>query len=130
MMLTDPLADALAKIRAYEDRGRKEVILQPTSNVVENVLATLQKAHYLGEVERIEDGRGGKFRVQLLGRINKCAVIRPRYPVKSKNMVKFEKQYLPAVGFGILVLTTPEGVMSQTEAHDKGIGGRLLAYVY
>lgn len=126
----DPLADALAKIKAYEERGRKEVILQPTSNVIENVLATLQKTHYLGEVERIEDGRGGKFKVQLLGRINKCAVIRPRYPIGTREFVKFEKQYLPAAGFGILVLTTPEGVMSQVEAHDRGIGGRLLAYVY
>ncbi|MHA2091965.1 MAG: 30S ribosomal protein S8 [Candidatus Kariarchaeaceae archaeon] len=129
-MQMDPLADALAKIKAYEERGRKEVILQPTSNVIENVLATLQKTQYLGEVERIEDGRGGKFKIQLLGRINKCAVIRPRYPVGTREFAKFEKQYLPAVGFGILVLTTPEGVMSQVEAHDRGIGGRLLAYVY
>ncbi len=129
-MQMDPLADALAKIKAYEERGRKEVILQPTSNVIENVLATLQKTQYLGEVERIEDGRGGKFKVQLLGRINRCAVIRPRYPIGTHEFAKFEKQYLPAAGFGILVLTTPEGVMSQVEAHDRGIGGRLLAYVY
>lgn len=129
-MQMDPLADALSKIRAYEDRGRKEVILSPTSNVIENVLATLQKSSYLGEVERLEDGKGGKFRVQLLGRINKCAVIRPRYSVKYKEFSKFEKQYLPAANFGILVLSTPEGVMSQVDAHDKGIGGRLLAYVY
>lgn len=129
-MQMDPLADSLAKIKAYEEMGKKEVILQPTSNVIENVLATLQKAHYLGEVERIEDGRGGKFRVQLLGRINKCAIIRPRFPIKVKDVIKFEKHYLPAVGFGILVLTTPKGVMSQVEAHERGIGGRLLAYVY
>lgn len=129
-MQMDPLADALSKIKAYEEMGRKEVILNPTSNIIENILATLQKAHYLGEVERIEDGRGGKFKVQLLGRINKCAVIRPRYHVKAKKITTFEKQYLPALGFGILVLTTPEGVMSQIEAHDRGIGGRLLAYVY
>lgn len=129
-MQMNHLADALAKIRAYEDRGRKEVILSPTSNVIENVLATLQKAAYLGEVERIEDGRGGKFKVQLHGRINKCAVITPRYPIKSKEFAKWEKRFLPAANFGILVLSTPEGVMSQVEAHDKNIGGRLLAYVY
>lgn len=129
-MQMDPLADALSKIRSYEERGKKEVILAPTSNVIENVLATLQKASYVGEVERIEDGRGGKFKVQLLGRINKCAVIRPRYPVKNKEFTKFEKAYLPAANFGILVLSTPEGVMSQTEAHEKGIGGRLLAFVF
>jgi small subunit ribosomal protein S8 len=129
-MQMDPLVDALTKIRAYEERRRKEVILSPTSSVIQDVLATLQKAQYIGEVERIEDGRGGKFRVQLLGRINKCAGIRPRFPVKFSEITEYEKKYLPAVDFGILVLTTPEGVMSQTEAHDKGIGGRLLAFVY
>ncbi len=129
-MQMDPLVDALTKIRAYEERRRKEVIISPTSNVIQDVLATLQKAQYIGEVERIEDGRGGKFRVQLLGRINRCAGIRPRFPVKFSQITEFEKKYLPAVNFGILVLTTPEGVMSQVEAHDKGIGGRLLAYVY
>jgi small subunit ribosomal protein S8 len=126
----DPLADALNKIKSYEQNGKKEVILFPTSNLIQNVLATLQKAQYIGEVERIEDGRGGKFRVQLLGRINKCQVIRPRFPVKYSEIFDFEKKYLPAVGFGILVMTTPRGVMSQVEAHDLGIGGRLLAYVF
>jgi small subunit ribosomal protein S8 len=129
-MQMDILNDALTKIRSYEQRGKKEVILQPTSNLIQNVLATLQKANYIGEVERIEDGRGGKFKVQLLGRINRCAVIRPRFPVQRDDMIRFEKQYLPAVSFGILILTTPDGVMSQLEAHDKGIGGRLLAYCY
>lgn len=129
-MQLDILNDALSKIRSYEARGKKEVILKPTSNLVQNVLSTLQKANYIGEVERLDDGRGGKFKVQLLGRINKCAVIRPRFPMKKDDMIKFEKQYLPAVNFGILILTTPNGVMSQIEAHDKGIGGRLLAYCY
>ena len=129
-MQMDPLADALSKIRAYEDRGRKEVILHPTSTLIENVLAALQKSSYIGEVERIDNGKGGMFKVQLLGRINKCAVIRPRFPVGTNDFVTHEKQYLPAANFGILVVTTPEGVMSQIEAHEKGIGGRLLAYVY
>jgi len=129
-MQMDPLVDALTKIRAYEERRRKEVIIRPTSNLIQDVLATLQKSQYIGEVERIEDGRGGKFRVQLLGRINKCAGIRPRFSVKYAEIFDYEKKYLPAVNFGILVLTTPEGVMSQVEAHEKGIGGRLLAYVY
>lgn len=129
-MLMDPLANALSKIRSYEERGKKEVILSPTSNIIENVLAALQKASYVGEVEKIEDGRGGKFRVQLLGRINRCAVVRPRYPVKNKDFASFEKKYLPAANFGILVISTPEGVMSQIDAHEKGIGGRILAYVY
>lgn len=130
MTQMDPLGDALIKIRHYEQIGKKEVVIKPTSNLLLNVLSTLQKHHYIGEFERIDDGRGGKFLVQLLGRINKTAAIRPRFPVKVGQIVQMEKKYLPAVDFGILVLSTPNGVMSQNEAMENHVGGRLLAYVY
>ena len=129
-MQMDILNDALEKMRSYESRGKKEVIIHPTSNLIFNVLSALQKSQYVGEVERIEDGRGGKFRVQLLGRINKAGVIKPRFPIKVSEINNAEKHYLPAYGFGILVLSTPHGVMSQEEAMEKHTGGRLLAYVF
>jgi small subunit ribosomal protein S8 len=129
-MQMDILNDALEKIRSYESRGKKEVIVHPTSNLIFNVLSALQKSQYIGEVEKIEDGRGGKFRIQLLGRINKAGVIKPRFPIKVNEIINAEKHYLPAYGFGILVLSTPHGVMSQEEALEKHTGGRLLAYVF
>lgn len=129
-MQMDILNDALEKIRSYEARGKKEVIVHPTSSLIFNVLSALQKSQYIGEVERIEDGRGGKFRIQLLGRINKTGVIKPRFPIKVNDIIDAEKHYLPAYGFGILVLSTPQGVMSQEEALEKHTGGRLLAYVF
>lgn len=129
-MQMDILNDALEKIRSYEARGKKEVIVHPTSSLIFNVLSALQKSQYIGEVERIEDGRGGKFRIQLLGRINKTGVIKPRFPIKVNEIINAEKHYLPAYGFGILVLSTPQGVMSQEEALEKHTGGRLLAYVF
>ncbi|RMG36764.1 MAG: 30S ribosomal protein S8 [Methanobacteriota archaeon] len=129
-MQFDPLADALSKIDTYDRAGKKEVFIRPTSNLIQDVLATLQKAGYIGEFERVEDAQGGQFRVQLLGRINKCAVIKPRQPTKVTEIDEFEKRFLPAVNFGILVLTTPLGVMTQREAIENHVGGRLLAYVY
>lgn len=129
-MLLDPLANSLAKLTTYDSHGKKEVILNPTSNVIQNVLATLQKTGYIGEFERIDNAQGGKFKVQLLGRINDCRVIKPRYPVKVKEIDKWEKQFLPAVNFGFLIMSTPNGVMTQKEAIDNHVGGRLLAYVY
>ena len=90
----------------------------------------MQKQGYIGEFEYIDDGRAGKFRVQLLGRINKCGVIKPRFPAKLKNFEEVEKQYLPAQDFGILIVSTPYGVISHTEAKAQKTGGRLMAYVY
>ena len=74
--------------------------------------------------------RQGQFKVELEGNINKCGVIKPRHAVKKDEFEKFEKRYLPAKNFGILIVTTPEGIMTHYEAKERGIGGRLLAYMY
>jgi len=43
---------------------------------------------------------------------------------------KWEKRFLPAFDFGLLIVSTSQGVMTHKEAREKGIGGRLIAYVY
>ncbi len=90
----------------------------------------MQKNKYIGEFEFIDDGIAGKFKIQLLGRINKCGIISPRYSVTKTGFTRWERQYLPAVGVGILIVSTPQGVMSHNEAQEKGLGGRLVGYVY
>jgi small subunit ribosomal protein S8 len=129
-MLLDPLAAALDKINRYDQLGKKEVIVKTTSNLIESVLATLQRIGYIGEFEKIDDAQGGTFKVQLLGRINKIGVIKPRFPVKVTEFDNFEKKYLPAIGFGNLIVSTPKGVITQRDAIDNHVGGRLLAFVY
>jgi len=130
MPLLDPLADALSNIMNHEQAGKMTVIIKPASKLIGAVLKVMLQEGYIGEFEYIDDGRAGKFRVQLLGRINKCGVIKPRFPVKKKDYEKWEKQYLPAHNIGILIVSTPQGVMSHKDAIKKGLGGRLLAYVY
>lgn len=126
----DTLANAMSNIANHELVGKKEVIIKPASKVIAATLRVLQKAGYVGEFEFIDDGRAGIFRVQLLGRINKCGVVKPRYPVKYRDFEKWEKRYLPARNFGVLVVSTPEGVMSHIDAKNQKTGGRLFAYVY
>lgn len=130
MTLQDPLADCLVTIYNCEMRNKKECIVYPASKLIGRVLQVMQKHGYIGEFEYIDDGRGGKFRIQLLGRINKCGVIKPRFPARVGEIEDFARKYLPSRDIGILVMTTPEGVISHKEALEKNIGGRLLAYVY
>ena len=129
-MLHDPLADACSTIKNAEYVSKHTIIIKPSSRLIGTCLRILQNYGYIGEFEVIDDGRSGKFRVQLLGKINKIGVIKPRYPVKVKDFEKVEKKYLPAINFGLLIVSTSQGVMSHTEAKEKRIGGRLLAYVY
>ena len=90
----------------------------------------MQLNGYLGEFEFIDDGRSGKFKVQLLGRINKCSSIKPRFAVKSDNYENWEKKFLPSRDFGIMIVTTSKGVISHRTAEEQNVGGRLLAFVY
>jgi len=128
--MMDTLANGLVTIMNNEIRRKKECVISPASKLLGRVLRIMQLNGYIGEFEFIDDGRSGKFKVQLLGRINKCGAIKPRYPVKADEFEKWEKQFLPARDIGLLIVSTPQGVMSHKEAKQKKIGGRLLAYVY
>ena len=126
----DTLSDGLSTINNNELRNKKECILSPASKLLGNVLRVMQLNGYIGEFEFIDDGRAGKFRVQLLGRINKCGAIRPRFSTKVKDYEKWEKKFLPSRDIGILIVSTPHGVLSHREAKKRGVGGKLLAFVY
>ncbi len=133
MVMLDTLANALATIMNNEMRGKREAIIMPASKLIINVLRIMQQEGYIGEFEYIDDGRWGKVRVQLLGRINKCGVIKPRFSVKYvdlERMPHWLRKYLPSRDIGILILSTPQGVMTHKEALKRKIGGVLLAYVY
>jgi small subunit ribosomal protein S8 len=133
MVVIDPLANALTTIVNCEMRRRKEAVIWPASKLIAMVLRTMQKYGYVGEFEYIDDGRWGKIKVQLLGRVNKAGVIKPRFSVtynELRSMPYWLRRYLPSRDIGILVISTSKGVLSHREALDMRIGGVLLAYVY
>lgn len=129
-MLNDPLADALSSMKNAENKGKGTCIIQPSSKLIGGVLSLLKDKGYISEFEYIDDGKAGVFQVKLKGNINNCGVIKPRYPIKRDELDKWESRYLPAQNFGLLILTTTKGIVSQAEAKQNGIGGKLLAYVY
>ena len=129
-MLNDPLANALSLIKNAEIKGKGTCLIQPSSKLIGGVLNLLKEKGYISEFEYIEDGKAGIFQVKLTGNINNCGVIKPRYPIKRGDLEKWESRYLPARDFGLLILTTTQGIISQDEAKKNGVGGKVLAYVY
>ncbi len=129
-MSDDSLANALSTIKNHEEIRKSKVTISPASGLIRDVLEVMEEEDYVGDFEYLEDGRGGKFEVELVGNINNCGVIKPRSSVKRGEFEKWEKRYLPAAGFGILAVSTPDGVISHKEAKEKEKGGRLLAFVY
>ena len=130
MVVINPLANTLSTIYNNEVRGKRECITYPASKFVARVLQVMQRAGYIGLFELIDDNRGGKFRIQLLGRINKCGIITPRISVKADEIEKWESKFLPSRETGIIIISTSQGVMTHKEAKERGIGGVLIAYVY
>lgn len=133
MVMLDTLANAVTTIKNAEQRAKKEALIMPASRLIIEVLKVMQREGYIGEIEYVDDGRQGKIKVQLLGRINKVGVIKPRYSVKVRELTRMPpwlRKYLPSREIGILIISTPQGVMSHKEALEKRTGGVLLAYVY
>ena len=126
----DPLANALSKIKNAELAGKEECYVAPASNLLKRILKVMQRENYIGEFEYIDNRQGGEFRVELTKRINSLGVIKPRFFVKKDEFEKWEKRYLPAKGFGILIVSTSKGVMTHQQAKEQGIGGCLLAFCY
>jgi len=126
----DTLAMAMNSIKVAEIMGKVEARVRPASKLIREVLSLLQRQDFIGEFEFIDDGRSGEFLVKLVGKINECGVVKPRFAVKSDGWEKYEQRFLPARNVGILVVSTPQGIMTHHDAKEKGVGGRLVCYVY
>ncbi|KAF9249889.1 hypothetical protein DTO006G1_9420 [Penicillium roqueforti] len=143
MVKTSVLNDALNAMNNAEKAGKRQVLIRPSSKVIVKFLAVMQKhggrsqstydvclLSYIGEFEEVDDHRSGKIVIQLNGRLNKCGVINPRYPVQLRDLEKWATQLLPSRQFGYVVLTTSAGIMDHEEARRKHVAGKLLGFFY
>ena len=87
-------------------------------------------AGYIGEFEVVDDHRAGKIVVDLIGRVNKCGVISPRFDVTADAVEQWVVNLLPARQFGHIILTTSYGIMDHNEARRKHTGGKVLGFFY
>lgn len=123
------MADALSIIKNAERVGKPECVTR-ASKVVKSVLSVLQNHNFIGSFEFVDNGRGGRLKIELKGKIIDCNVVKPRFSVKTDEFEKWEKRYLPAREFGLLILTTPKGVVDHRKAKELNVGGKLIAFVY
>lgn len=129
-MANDPLSDALNTIKTHKMVGQNKCTVKPASKLIREVLNLFQTNSYIGEFEYVDDGKSGFFVLKELGAINSCGVVKPRFNVKASEWAKWEQRFIPSRGYGMLVVSTSQGVMTNSEAKKRRIGGRLIAYIY
>ena len=130
MTQNDPLGSVLSHLYNCGKIGRNEAVVKPASKLVINVLNIMKDKNYIGEFIIINDGKSNLVKINLLGNINKCGVIKPRFPFKVDELNKFEKRFLLARDFGFIIVSTSKGLMTHEDAREKKLGGKLIAYVY
>ena len=130
MVLNDPLATMLSKIQNANQVNKQEVIIKPVSKFMVSILEMFKQHGYIKQFEIVEDGRGNFVKVTGFEQINKCGAIKPRYSFSVMDAIRVEQDYLPAKGFGIIIVTTSKGLMTIEKAQEAKVGGKLVAYCY
>ncbi|KAJ1902195.1 40S ribosomal protein S22 [Kickxella alabastrina] len=130
MVRVSVLNDCLKSMSNAERRGKRQVLVRPSSKVIIKFLSVMQKHGYIGEFEIVDDHRSGKIVIQLNGRLNKCGVISPRFPIKVADIEQWVADLLPSRQFGFIVMTTSAGIMDHEDARRRHLGGKILGYFY
>jgi small subunit ribosomal protein S8 len=128
MMTTDPIADMLTRIRNGINSGKTEIIV-PYSKLKASIAEILQANGYLGKVTVAQDGTFKQLALQLNGDSQPESLVRVSKPGRR---IYAKANEIPSVrtGKGIVILSTPAGIMTGKEARTKGVGGELICKVY
>ncbi len=130
MSQMDPISDALTHIKNSETASKRIVTIKPASKLLGEVLRVMQEKGYISKFERMNENHLHLYKVELAGKINQVAAIKPRYAVAKNDFEKYEKRFLPARDIGTIIVSTSQGVMAHDDSKAKAIGGRLIAYIY
>lgn len=130
--MTDHLANALNTIKNNEVKGNRECIVQPSTKLLKNVLELLKKNGYIEDYEEFQTPIAGlkAVKIKLLGKINECKAIKPRLSITYDELQKYEERFIPSRDIGLLIISTPKGLVTNKQARELRTGGILIAYVY
>ena len=132
MMMNDPIADMLTRIRNGLTAKYDSVTL-PASNMLKTIAKILLDEGYVKSVEFLSDGAQGQIKIALKYVSGKTSVIKGLKRISKPGLrVYAGGDELPKVlgGLGIAVISTSKGVMTDRQARSAGVGGEVLAFVW
>lgn len=132
MVMTDPIADFLTRIR-NANMVNKGVVEAPASKVKKAIADILKQEGYIKDVELIEDGKQGILRVYMkYANDNKKVITGLKKISKPGLRVYTRKDSIPKVlgGLGIAIISTSKGIITDKKARELGVGGEVVCYVW
>ncbi|MFC6169671.1 30S ribosomal protein S8 [Loigolactobacillus jiayinensis] len=132
MVMTDPIADYLTRIR-NANMVRHESLEVPASNMLRSISEILKREGFIRDFESVEDDKQGIIRVFLkYGKDNERVISGLKRISKPGLRAYVKADAVPKVlnGLGIAILSTSEGILTDKEARAKNIGGEVLAYIW
>jgi small subunit ribosomal protein S8 len=132
VMTTDPVADMLTRIR-NANMARHDVVDIPASNLKRDIARLLKEEGFIRSYEFIDDGKQGTIRIRLKYTQDKERVIKGLKKIsKPGRRVYAGKDEIPRVlgGFGIAIISTSSGILTDKEARRMGVGGEVLCYIW
>jgi ribosomal protein S8 len=132
MVMTDPIADMLTRIR-NGIIAKHETVDVPASNIKREIARILLEEGYIKGYDVIEDGKQGLIRVALkYGKDGQKVILGLKRISKPGLRVYADKNTLPKVlnGLGISIISTSKGILTDKQARELGVGGEVLCYVW
>ncbi|MBC2579643.1 30S ribosomal protein S8 [Clostridium sp. DJ247] len=132
MVMTDPIADLLTRIR-NANIVKHEIVEVPSSTIKKAILDIMLQEGYIKDVEEYTDGSVKMLRLAMKYGQNKEKVITGLKRISKPGLrVYCRKEEIPKVlnGLGIAVVSTSKGIVTDREARKLGVGGEVLCYIW
>jgi len=132
MVMTDPIADLLTRIRNANTVYHEKVEV-PASRVKRDLAEILKAEGFVRDVEYVEDDKQGILRLYLKYGANREKVISGLKRISKPGLrVYAKKDEIPRVlgGLGMAVISTSRGIMTDKKARKEGLGGEVICYIW
>lgn len=132
MVLTDPIADFLTRIR-NANMAKHDSVEIPASNIKKSLAEILKQEGFIRDYKVTEDGKQGVIKVTLKYGPNGERVISGLKRISKPGLRNYvSADNLPKVlnGLGIAIVSTSAGILTDKEAREKNVGGEVIAYVW
>ncbi|QPK83549.1 30S ribosomal protein S8 [Corynebacterium qintianiae] len=132
MTMTDPIADMLSRVR-NANNAHHETVSMPSSKLKVNIAEILKQEGYIADYKVEEEKVGKQLTLDLkYGPTRESSIAGLRRVSKPGLRVYAKSNDLPQVlgGLGVAIISTSQGLLTDRQAQEKGVGGEVLAYVW